>query len=244
MFPHWRINRIKDELNSDTDPILAENELRRTWVQVIGGLIVMGGMLVAWEEVKVSRENIGKTLMVAKAGNRSIRFSKAVEHLSKKETHLAGLYTLSTLSKDEPSEYLPVVLEILSYNLRTSEAEENDLKVFIQILKFSSPEAETVLNSFKVDLSGANLYEANLHETNLSRADLSEADLTYVNLTYANLRGAYLSEANLSGAYLGRAILDDADLSSHIGGSRDETGVLRIVLADEDIPTTTRDGVP
>ena len=104
---------------------------------------------------------------------------------------------------------------------------------FIDLVIGKSVDVDIVSNSYRVDLSYANLSGADLANTNLSNAylrgvilsgadlsgadlsgsDLLGADLSGANLSNAYLRGADLSDANLSGADLSGADLSDANLS-------------------------------
>lgn len=87
--------------------------------------------------------------------------------------------------------------------------------------------AESQLNGYGLDFTGADLYTAWVRESQLSSADLSEADLRKVqgqhcHARHAKMRGANLQSADFSnsdlfgadfsGARMERASFDEADL--------------------------------
>jgi hypothetical protein len=62
----------------------AENEFRKTLLQVSGGLILILSLSVTWRGMNQSQENIKAGQENMKTGQIASRFSQAIELLSKK----------------------------------------------------------------------------------------------------------------------------------------------------------------
>ena len=222
--PKWQTKKIRDI--DKNEKWKAENEFRKTLIQVFGGLVVIGGLYFAYQEIKnfhISQENM-------KAGQIASRFSQAIKFLGENNStqNIGGIYALEQISKESPENYLGTALEVLSAFVRNQELkychneweeESYEIKPEIQI-------AMTVLGRIRaeenskywanlpwVNLGGTKLRGAKLQGANLARTYLSGANISGTNLKGANIREANLMRTNLTGANLMRADLTGADLT-------------------------------
>ena len=236
-FPKWQTKRIIDFKSKRWQ---AENEFRKTLIQVFGGLIVILSLLFTWGGMTQSQRNFEK-------GQNITRFSQAISFLGANSTEqkIGGIYTLEQIAKESPEEYLGTVIEVLSAFVRNAEVDEikedakkpEEKKEEKIKIKPETQIAVTVLLRIRtedykkhrenlpwINLVNAKLMGANLIRTNLTRADLKGVDLTRANLTGVYLTGALLMGANLTGAdlrgadltkaYFMEADLMEADLES------------------------------
>jgi hypothetical protein len=174
----------------------AENEFRKTLIQVFGGLVVIAGLFFAYQELRnfqIAQENM-------KAGQVATRFSKAIELLSKVKDTTArkgGIYALEQIAREVPENYLGTVIELLSDFVRNAEvdvikedekmAEEKKLAYGKRgedyKIKRETQIAMTVLGRIRTEdnkkhweyLPRINLHNVKLKGVNLKRADLTGA---------------------------------------------------------------------
>lgn len=218
----------------DSDKWKAENEFRKTLIQVIGGILIICGLFFTWEELNqfhISQENM-------KSGQISSRYSNAIQLLSKKEettTRIGAIYALEQIVKEDPN-YKNIVLNVLSALVRNTgylnEEEkvispdvQSALDVIFRLRKRAHGEEESLsqihlagaklacANLAGKDLRNVDFYRADLYEANLENANLKEAQLKQANLYRVNLGGSVMQGANLEGADMRNANLDGADLS-------------------------------
>lgn len=92
-----------------------ENELRKTWAQILGGAFILIGLfltgLTVWSR--------WKTLEVAEEGQITERFTRAIDQLGsdKLEIRLGGIYALERIARDSEKDHWPI-LEVLSAYVR------------------------------------------------------------------------------------------------------------------------------
>lgn len=242
-----------------TERLKAENDLRGTLAAVLGGLAVLGGSVIAGlnlrhnrqvlletarqnrETARQNRETLQETerqnresLEVARRGQVTERFTKAIEQLGQLEreklaVRLGGIYALEQIALDSEELHWPI-MEVLTGFLR-----ENSRG-------FSSPgPAEGVIGQGK-DVErlplplGADLQAIatvlgrrperrrrqeikagqwlDLRDVNLPEVDLIDAKLENADLRYAQLKEAHIIAAELQNANLEAANLEKADLSA------------------------------
>jgi hypothetical protein len=221
----------------------AENSVRTTLLQGLGGLLVLGGAavgaVVTFNQVKASREVRSIDL-----------FNKAIDLLASDRVSVrqGGVYALEQLS-DLDDDYRGHAHALLTafvrqhapwppsdpdYRLEADRARfhggiADDIGAAMAALsrrKMIVDDAESELE--RVDLRGAdlkgrnlqnvcfayaNLDDADFAKANLANATLWETTLRNTDLSGADLSGADLREADLTGALLDGAILRGADLS-------------------------------
>ena len=82
-FPKWQTK--KNKIYQIKDKWQAENEFRKTLIQIVGGFIFVTGIFLSWEEFKQSREEFRESQErfresqeIDKTGQISSRFSQSV----------------------------------------------------------------------------------------------------------------------------------------------------------------------
>lgn len=205
-----------------------------TSATAIGGFVVYLNFLVG----NANRQ-------IAKEKQVTERFTKAVELLGtgadKKQiqVRIGAIYALEQIALDYPSEYLRIVVNILSAFVRetswpskteVSASEEESpkrtptdiqaaLDVVSKIIEVASAaEKQNNLNEIQVDFSRSYLKFAWLNHRNLEKAylwytDLSKAYLEKAELPEADLWGAKLVKADLREAVLHKAKMGKVDLT-------------------------------
>ena len=208
---------------SDKERIETEDQLRRTVLQILGGLVVVIGLYLTYRRIKASEDQVKamreqieaqivhvmafrKQVAVAEDGQITERFTRAVEQLGNESIHirLGGIYALERLANDSDRDH-GTIMEILAAFVRErgsvkppAESDSSDQKPFKFIfLGEDIIAALTVLGRRKM-IAGEE--PPNLNFTNfwrVGRLQLVLANLSFVNANFleANLHGANLREA-------------------------------------------------
>jgi len=239
--PKWQVDIYihSEDFLKQKEPIELENDTRRTWAQILGGLFFLITVYFTW-----------RSLQIAKEGQITERFTKAIDQLGNKEhleVRLGGIYALERIARDSKKDHW-TIMEVLSSYVRikapwrgkdepTKEKRMSKGKEFKGWPESSHmlPDIQTILtilgrrtlshekgevrsiDLIKTDLRMATLFEANFENAVLWGANLENAVLSGVNfsgaeLSKANLSGADLRKANLSGVGLFLTNLSGADL--------------------------------
>lgn len=203
--------------------IVAENGIRATIAQIMGGGALIGGLFLTARNVRVAQDNVRvsqENVRVAEEGKVTDRYAKAIEQLGSDTltVRLGGIYALERISKDSPKDY-NTVMEVLSAFVREKAPVEYEADGTLT-------EVDEVENRTPTDIQAAlavigrrqcpiGLTEAriNLRSIRAVGVQLERASLPRVDMRLADLRGAKLYRANLDGADLGGADLERADLS-------------------------------
>jgi len=174
----------------------AENEARRTLIQLLGGLFFFAGLVFTWLQLQATQDR-----------QITDRFSKAIEHLGDETlaVRLGGIYALERIARDSERDHWTTMEVLTAYvrgnspralrvNVQTGEIERYSVLTTPGV----KPDIQTILTvigrrntaheqgqEYTLDLSGTYLITADL-----SGADFRGADLTRADLTRANLRGA------------------------------------------------------
>jgi hypothetical protein len=211
-------------------------EFIKTAAQILGGVIFLITIFIAWANLEVSQEKYKTDLFV-----------QAIKQLGdeKLEVRLGGIYALERIARDSEKDHGPI-MEVLTAFVRLhapwppekpAEAKEQpaasgkpvpngkkpeikpapefkpraDIQAILTVLgrranTYGKGEAQR-LNLYQTDMRGTDLHEAHLEGAIISGAHLERAELRYV-----HLEGAYLWEAHLEEADLKEAHLERADL--------------------------------
>lgn len=212
----------KDRVQLEKDLITAENNARTTLAQIIGGLILLGGLYYTAKNIRVNEE-----------GKLTERFSKAVELLGSEylDGRIGGIYALERIAKDSQKDHW-TVMEVLTAFVREQSQEQAENKKTNKV-KSDIQAALTVIARRKwhsketkhqqIDLSGSYLPQANLKDAKLRNTILIKATLDNANFSGADLIGADISDASLDGADLRSAKLsDDNIVKAHSKGAKFE----------------------
>ena len=241
LIPHLQVWRLKD-LDSDKRFSLI-NEARKTLATILGGAVLLAGGYFTWQNVKVqqdslkaSQESAQNALSVARQGQITERFAKAVEQLGavdasgkpKLEVRLGAIYSLEAIAEESESFYLPIV-EVLSTYIRVNAPaaqEESPAKTASHVPEESQNEPASAKEQHpRADIQAIltvlgrrdRKYERTDHPVDLFRTDLRGANfrlarLEGIDLTEAHLEKANFFKAHLDGSFLVAAHLDSAAL--------------------------------
>ncbi|MEO3859381.1 pentapeptide repeat-containing protein [Acrocarpospora sp. B8E8] len=243
------------------DRLRAENDVRSTLLQGLGGLLALGGIalgaVMTMRQVSTSRE-----------GQFIDLFTKAIEHLASEKTSVrhGGVYAMEQIAETAPH-YRGHVAALLASFIRQqapwppsepahTDAERasrhgelrDDVAGAIAVLaRRTMVEPGYSIELEQVDLRGADLTGFDLSRfrfagANLDNALLAGCDLTYTTFSNASLRGADLTGARLTEADLRGADLTGADLADVVDletAMTDDT-TKGLPVTESDLPPAAR----
>ncbi len=233
-----RKRKRRDLPLSEAEEFKLEDEARKTWTQIVGGLALVVGFIFTYQNVVASQQ----AQETARETQFSNSFATATDDLgaTDMEARLGGIYALERLatdaSPDNDFKQVRQVIEVLSAYVRKhapsgTEAQLLPSKTRAPDPPPKPPEADiqailTVLGRQTRTPEGVRegLYIYPLYQSDLRYADLLDADLSRANLWKTNLQGAKLDGAILRGAYLGETNLQGASLSGTDLKNADITG--------------------
>jgi hypothetical protein len=200
------------------DRVRAENDVRATMLQALGGLLALSGVALGaamtLRQVRTSRD--GHTIDL---------FTKAIDQLASADASVrhGGVYALERLAELDPA-YRGHAHALLTAFVRrqapwppgdrAKSHSRDDVDAAIAALGRGSmiePGAGSELEY--VDLRGAELTALSIPRLCLAHSNLEGADLRDANLTGATLEDTILRGADLRGAVLTDANLTGADLT-------------------------------
>lgn len=222
LVPEWQVRRASvrfavvnpEAKTTPTEVAALQNEMRKTDLQVVGGLFAIIALIFTYRRVKVAEQ-----------GHITDRFTKAIEQLGaltaqnkpNVEVRLGAIYALERIALDSPRDHW-TIMEVLTAYVRQNapapaqEPTEEENKA--AIAKGPSTEIQaalTVLGRRRRDRGrehdGQRL---DLRDSDLRRAKLFGAHLEGAIFIAAHLKGAKLFGAHLEGAYFGDAHLERA----------------------------------
>lgn len=227
----------KDRIQLEKDFAGIENNARTTLAQIIGGIVVLLGLYLTFQNVRVAQENARiaqKNVTVIEEGKITDRFSKAVELLGseKLEIRLGGIYALERIGRDSQKDHWTVIVVLTAFvreNAKPAPAltrgqivdrddtfDDKELekpREDIQAIMTVIGRRKWVMKEVqRLNLQGVNLTKCDLRNANLEGAILNEANLTQADLWRANLRRVRLKDAFLIKTLLYYADLRDSDL--------------------------------
>jgi uncharacterized protein YjbI with pentapeptide repeats len=226
----------KDLVRDGTQRTKLRNDVRSTLLQGLGGLLVLAGAYVAWNQLQVSRDqlqhNIDMSLNELHLNRQAQviqRFSHAIEYLGnpRLDIQLGGIYALEAIALQSPPER-SIVAQVLAAHARPQHdpPPRRDSQLGPGPL---SPEKLAALAVLKVlggsrllfddlptrlELSGLDLRKVQIAGLSLRGANLSESDLMDSDLSESHLQRADMSRANLQGINLHGAHLEGSNLTS------------------------------
>jgi len=223
---------LLDGLPSDRDRLEVteanaklRNEVRTTVLQALGGLAVLAGAVLAFQQLTEDRQQANATRELTLQGQASERFTRAIDQLGsdRREVQLGGIYGLERIAQQAPDNRLAVTEVLVAYLRRRvptpAKPPPDDSPVKGLRVRASDAQAVlTVLGRRQVaqDDPPLDLAALDLRRADLRRADLRFAELLLADFRRADLSGAALTEADLGGADLGGADVAGADLSGAI----------------------------
>jgi hypothetical protein len=213
--PAWL---VPDDGLTLPDRLGAENDVRTTMLQTLGGLLALSGVAlgaaVTLRQVRANRE--GHTIGL---------FTKAIEQLASADMPVrhGGVYALELLAELDPA-YKGHAHALLTAFIRRQApwparpdkkpGLADDVSGALGVLRRGmviEPGDWSELE--EVDLRGAELVGLSIPRLCLAHSNLEDADLRDANLTGATLEDTILRNADLRGADLTDADLTGADLT-------------------------------
>jgi hypothetical protein len=228
--PAIELGQVSDpdrRIELETNRLRLQNDARTTMLQGLAGLAVLGGAIVATQQLRLGRDQLQHNLKashqqleLSRSGQLTERFTRAIDQLGTEdqlEVVLGGIYALERIAHDS-GEDRPIIGEILAAYVRThapwpprhkAEATLNQL----HRLQTRAPNVQAALTVLGRGKFGT---ELDLRRTDLRKADLRNAKFKGARLYDAALQGARLRDADLQGARLDRAILQGARLDDAV----------------------------
>ena len=208
--PEWQAKRASvrsavvnpEARTTPADVAAIQNEMRKTYLQVVGGAFALFALYLTFRRVKVAEQ-----------GHITDRYTKAIEQLGaltadnepNVEVRLGAIYALERIAFDSPRDHWPI-MEVLTAYVRhnapapVQEPTEQENKTAIAKKPATEIQAVlTVLGRRKRD---------HKREGNGQQLDLRNSDLCGANFIEAHLDGAIFDEAYLDGAIFDAAHLD------------------------------------
>jgi Pentapeptide repeats (8 copies) len=260
LVPTWMIPASVTPARAES--LQAQNDLRTTLLQGIGGLFLIAGVVATWRQVQLTR----RQLDLLREGQITERFTRAIEQLGSDnlDIRLGGIYALERIAFSSEADRGPI-LEVLTAYVRghspwppagweygaATPPEPDDRN--LASMQFRTPDVQAVVSILgrrrvldgddelllaRVDLRRAYLRRANLARANLRNSSLRgvqgrNALLHHANLKHSDLTNANLEGADLRGADLQRANLSGANLrGADLRGALLEGAVLTGVASD------------
>jgi hypothetical protein len=214
-----------------------ENEARRTLAYIMGGLLAIIGIILAFRRIRALERQVlvgQDQLKVVQEGQITERFTRAIEQLGsdKIEIRLGGIYALERIANDSDKDYW-AIMETLTAYVRERAAWNKQPKILPLGENPSSPVAKAqikpatdiqavliVLGRRKYGFGKGENEPLNLSKVDLRGINLSNMHLESVDFSKAHLEKAIVRDAHLENAYLFGAHLEEADLrDAHLEGA-------------------------
>lgn len=232
--PKWKAARLNLSLKEQFD---VENETRKTWATITGGMAVLFSLLFTWGNLRVAQDNLRitqkattKSQELTRKGQITDRFTRAIAQLAdrKLEIRVAAIYVLERIAKESSEEHWPI-MEVLTTYIRVNApwpAREEQIRALTERLesvdqiRATGEEREILGMGYAVFLHNRAM-DIHAALTVLGRHTLSyETEeqrlvLILTDLSGANLTGAHLERAILGGAHLENAKLYCTHLQGH-----------------------------
>ncbi len=233
--PQYQVSSLADTIPDPGRIKELENEHRKTLVQLLGGIVVLGGLFFTWEQLSASRQQVSITsrqIEILQEGQVTERYTKAIEQLGsdKEAVRLGGIYALGRIAKDSPRDNRTVVEVLSALARQASPTRLMANRPTIDVYGALSTIAAISKGIQGIDLS--NVYAPNsdiagafLEDAKLNSSVFSDSDFTEAVFGGANLSGSEFDEARFDRANLRGADLRAADFSHAKFRGADLTGV-------------------
>jgi len=247
-----KLNNPRDSLELKDGRTKLQNDIRATALQTLAGLAVIGGALLAFQQLRDDQQQANATRELTLHGQASEQFTRAIDQLgsSRTEVQLGGIYGLEQIAKQDPDNR-PAVTEVLvAFLHRRSPRRNTKLPAGKEELRLRAPEVQAaltvlirrtgedtndpVLDMRNLDLRGADLdnpdYTLATNAGTFSNAGLASVDLTGTDFRNAKFRNVYtgltsFDKVSLCGADLSSMSPTDVDSYTFRGAFADSTTV-------------------
>jgi hypothetical protein len=232
--PKWQLANLKgltpDQLFDK------ENEARKTLAQIIGGILVLAGLYYTQDNIRITQEVAEKSRDLAREGQITDRFTKAVEQLGRADEpgkgsnlaiRLGGIYALERIANESNDDHWPIMELLTAYVRQHSLYKGKDPKAGQDVFE-ADADIQAIMTVIgrrnvkyeseeqRINLTGADLRGIKLYHANLNRALLGGADLRSAIFNDVHLEQSWLFTANLSRAYLPNANFREADFGGMV----------------------------
>jgi hypothetical protein len=112
----------RDRLALTDARLKLQNDLRTTALQAIGGLAVLAGAVLAFQQLTADRQQATATQELTRQGQASERFTRAIDQLTsdQPEVRLGGIYGLEQIAQQAPDNRLAVAEVLVAFLHRSS----------------------------------------------------------------------------------------------------------------------------
>ena len=237
-------------------------EIRRTMIQAIGGIVLLLGLWVAYVRARASERQVDaltRQVSATEEGQITDRYAKAVELLAKSEdgkvmieARVGAVFALERVAKDSPSDAGPIA-ELLASYVRTHASRGEKSDEFRRMVAAKSsrygltmkPDVEAALQALgrikrpdKAGVPGAclDLSRCDLSGARMPDGDYCRTDFSHSDLSEARLLSSRLQDCNFSSANMKDSVLMTADLRGASLGKAEG-------LTADQIEITFHDGV-
>jgi hypothetical protein len=113
--PRWQTKHL--HASTPHELFELENEARRTFAQILGGLLLLFSLYFTWDNFKQTQESTQRSIAVAREGQITDRFNKAIAQLDeeKLQIRLGGVYALERISRESETDRRAVVGVLLAH---------------------------------------------------------------------------------------------------------------------------------
>jgi hypothetical protein len=218
----------------------AQNEVRTTLLQGLGGVVLLLGAYFTYRQVTNSREQLAHSreqLQIAQQGQITERFTRAIDQLghAQLDVRLGGIYALERIARDSPADRAAIG-EVLTAFVRSHAPWPPRLPgQYVATAPIDQvPELQVRAADVQACLTVLGRGGFAPPAEGQDRLDLHAVDLRHANLWDAHLEAAYLRRAHLEAAFLGGAHLQGADLrDAHLEKAYLDAAYLEGALADK-----------
>lgn len=261
LVPLLQVRRLKGFLKPE-ELFDKENQARVTLAQMIAGLALMVTIYSSVQTQASSdrtQQNAIDQLTLAREGQLSERFTKAVEQLANRDSlvRIGGLLTLERAAQLSPERYHWTMVEVITEFIRNhapartgagcaaKDGPSKDVYIALKVLGrrdvAHDPRDRTQNRLFLAELdlchaylSRLNLAYAEFQDARLANALFRETDLKNTWLQRSDLKRAFMQGADLSGADLSDADLTQAELpGANLSGAVLNNAELRDACFDD-----------
>ncbi len=235
--PEWQTRRasvrssaVNPEAKTTPEQVAnLQNEYRKTFIQVVGGLFAFVALVFTYRRVRVAEQ-----------GHITDRYTKAIEQLGaltadnkpNVEVRLGAIYALERIAFDSPRDHWPIMEVLTAYVRQNAPAPAQDMATQEQEMDAQDTTTENEEPEIAITKKPATEIQAILtvlgrrkrgrkRERKGQQLNLSNSDMCGVNLLGAYLNGADFYKAHLAEAYFNKAHLDGANFGeAYLCGAR------------------------
>jgi uncharacterized protein YjbI with pentapeptide repeats len=229
--PEWQVRRASvrpavantEAKTTPADVAALQNEMRKTFIQVVGGAFALFALYLTWRRVKVAEQ-----------GHITDRYTKAVEQLGaltaqnkpNVEVRLGAIYALERIAQDSLRDHWTIMEVLTAYVRQNAPAPANKptkKENEAAIAKGPATEIQAILTVLgrrrgrgreregqQLDLSDSDLRGANFRGTHMEGANFFGAHLEGASFLGVHAEGAKFDFAHVEGATFNAAHVEGA----------------------------------